>query len=344
VVSTLMEAWEVVRAGLVADSTIKDILYGLPVAINKVADLSALRDSMAVYGGVVRLLIDHPDQVRFLEDFEANSKKPCRWSVFVKVDGGQRRAGLAPSSPLFKELLNTLFTSPAISVYGFYGHAGDSYASKSLPEASSYLSSEVDVVNRAAAAALDMFSGSSVMQVHQQPFVLSVGSTPTAHVVSTEARALISKALHGTVELHAGNYPMLDLQQRHTSLIDGNNISQRVIATILSYYPGRGDGGRDEALIDAGAIAFSKDSGPSGGYGEVIGKPWRLDRISQEHGVLQCTASENVQSELAVGSKVEVVGQHACLIAAGHPWFYIVDQDIGGGQQVVDIWVPWKGW
>jgi D-serine deaminase-like pyridoxal phosphate-dependent protein len=244
-----------------------------------------------------------------------------------------RRAGLAPSSPLFKELLNTLFTSPAISVYGFYGHAGDSYASKSLPEASSYLSSEVDVVNRAAAAALDMFSGSSVMQVHQQPFVLSVGSTPTAHVVSTEARALISKALHGTVELHAGlslslkrqsamlmmsvgNYPMLDLQQRHTSLIDGNNISQRVIATILSYYPGRGDGGRDEALIDAGAIAFSKDSGPSGGYGEVIGKPWRLDRISQEHGVLQCTASENVQSELAVGSKVEVVGQHACLIAA----------------------------
>jgi hypothetical protein len=45
---------------------------------------------MAVYGGVVRLLIDHPDQVRFLEDFEANSKKPCRWSVFVKVDGGQR--------------------------------------------------------------------------------------------------------------------------------------------------------------------------------------------------------------------------------------------------------------
>jgi hypothetical protein len=45
---------------------------------------------MAVYGGVVRLLIDHPDQVRFLEHFEANREQPCRWSVFVKVDGGQR--------------------------------------------------------------------------------------------------------------------------------------------------------------------------------------------------------------------------------------------------------------
>jgi len=90
VVSTLMEAWEVVRAGLVADSTVKDILYGLPVAINKVADLSVLWDSVAIHGGVVRLLVDHPDQVRFLEKFESNRKYPRRWSVFVKIDGGQR--------------------------------------------------------------------------------------------------------------------------------------------------------------------------------------------------------------------------------------------------------------
>jgi Putative serine dehydratase domain len=113
-----------------------------------------------------------------------------------------------------------------------------------------------------------------------------------------------------------GNYPMLDLQQRYTSLVDEERISQRVIATVLSYYPGRGDGGRDEALIDAGATAFSKDTGPSGGYGDVIGKPWRLDRISQEHGILKFTGSENDKSELAVGSMVEIVGQHACLIAA----------------------------
>lgn len=115
-----------------------------------------------------------------------------------------RRAGVALSSPSFKELLSILFTSPAISVYGFYGHAGNSYASKSLTEASSYLSSEVDAVNSAAAAALDMFSGSSVLQAHQQPFVLSVGSTPTAHAASADTRVLLSKVLHGTLELHAG--------------------------------------------------------------------------------------------------------------------------------------------
>ena len=58
---------------------------------------------------------------------------------------------------------------------------------------------------------------------------------------------------------------MLDLQQRYTSLIDEERISQKVIATVLSYYPGRGDGGRDEAMIDAGAIALSKDGGRSPG-------------------------------------------------------------------------------
>jgi D-serine deaminase-like pyridoxal phosphate-dependent protein len=58
--------------------------------MNKVADLSALWDNVAVHGGVVRLMIDHPDQVRFLENFESNREHPRRWSVFIKIDGGQR--------------------------------------------------------------------------------------------------------------------------------------------------------------------------------------------------------------------------------------------------------------
>jgi D-serine ammonia-lyase len=115
-----------------------------------------------------------------------------------------------------------------------------------------------------------------------------------------------------------GNYPMLDLQQYSTNLVDYGRISQRILATVLSYYPGRGKEGQDEALIDAGAVAFSKDSGPSGGYGEVVGKAWKLDRISQEHGILSRVVDEAQQTDslLAVGSMVEIVGQHACLIAA----------------------------
>jgi D-serine deaminase-like pyridoxal phosphate-dependent protein len=110
---------------------------------------------------------------------------------------------------------------------------------------------------------------------------------------------------------------MLDLQQLSTGMIDKSHIAQRVSATVVSYYPGRGEGGTDEALVDAGAIAFSKDTGPSGGYGEVLGRNWRLGRISQEHGILTSTSDKDKSSEnLQVGSIVEIVGQHACLIAA----------------------------
>jgi D-serine deaminase-like pyridoxal phosphate-dependent protein len=63
--------------------------------------------------------------------------------------------------------------------------------------------------------------------------------------------------------------------------------SQKVLATVISYFPGCGGGadGTDEALCDAGAIAMSKDRGLRASYGGVVGKPWRFGRISQEHGI-----------------------------------------------------------
>ena len=137
---------------------------------------------------------------------------------------------------------------------------------------------------------------------------------------------------------------MLDLQQLHTNLIDPKRIAQRVLATVVSYYAGRGPDGSDEALCDAGAIAMSKDTGPSGGYGDVIGKSWQLGRVSQEHGILTRTIGSPGDG-LDIESVVQIIGQHACLIAAAYPWYYVVDSDLeGGGDEVVDVWVPWKGW
>ncbi|KAF9568420.1 hypothetical protein CPC08DRAFT_813472 [Agrocybe pediades] len=342
IVSTLMEAWEVVRSGLVADSTVKDILYGLPVAVNKIADLSELWDELAKYGGLVRLLVDNPDQISSLEEFERQRDHPRRWSVFVKINGGQNRAGVMPGSSQFFSVLDAIFKSSAVTLHGFYGHAGNSYASTSLSEASRFLSGEVQAVNDAAEHAIKIMAQLDSQPSVTQPFILAVGSTPTAHAASAETRKALAKALHGTLELHAGNYAMLDLQQQHTGLIDHARIAQHVQTTVISYYPGRSPNGSDEALVDAGAIAFSKDTGPSGSFGEVIGLPWTLSRISQEHGIL--TSNDPSASPLKLGTVVKIVGQHACLIAAAYPWYYIVDSDVEGGKSIVDIWVPWKGW
>jgi hypothetical protein len=43
---------------------------------------------MYAYGGVVRIIIDHPEQVRFLEEFEKQQVNPKKWSAFIKVDSG----------------------------------------------------------------------------------------------------------------------------------------------------------------------------------------------------------------------------------------------------------------
>ncbi|KAG2072611.1 hypothetical protein BDR04DRAFT_1230350 [Suillus decipiens] len=364
VVSTLMEAWGVVQGGLVADGTVKDILYGLPVGLNKLDDLSALHAEMTRYGGTVRIILDHLDQVKFLEEYEMEQEHPKKWSAFIKMNGGQKRAGILPEPVSFKAFMKRVFASPAISVFGFYSHAGNSYGSTSLEQATSYLTGEVRLANDAAAMAMEVLAESDNREVHNQPFVLSVGSTPTALSATMAAKLKMTSILNGTLELHTGkrpssrdsawgepictgNYTMLDLQQLHTTLIDRPQISQKVLATVISYYPGRGSDGQDEAMCDAGGIAMSKDTGHIPGFGEVVGKSWKLGRISQEHGILTQVPpdpeSGRTNPTLKIGETIEIVGQHACLIAAAHPWYYIIDSD-EGSNKVVDIWVPWKGW
>lgn len=285
-----------------------------------------------------------------------------------------------PGTQQFLDLLQAVIASPAINLHGFYAHAGTSYASKSLEEASGYLTAEISAVLDASQVARTYLKTSS-QSAPLSPFVLSVGSTPTAHAFSKEAFEALQSRLDeagAELELHAGNYPMLDLQQVATSLVPLEAVSQRVLASVISYYPGRGEGGIDEAMCDAGGLAMTRDTGPIPGFGDVvrISHPqsqsdsgsagdstsekklgtdetgWRIGRMSQEHGILtrksggqdSTTAILGSQS-LRVGDLIEIVGQHACVIAAAYPWFYIVDSsNPGGANCVADIWVPCKGW
>lgn len=289
-----------------------------------------------------------------------------------------RRAGLVPHTDQFLTLLGAVLDSPAVVLHGFYTHSGTSYASKSLQDASGYLTAEIIAALDAVQVTHANFPASKI-----PPLVLSVGSTPTAHAFSPEALAGLQARLDEVAgsggaefELHAGNYTMLDLQQTATSLVSLPSVSQRVLASVISYYPGRGKNAEgekeDEVLCDAGAIAMSKDTGPIPGFGDVVRiirsdraggvfdsglgtyseeSGWSLGRISQEHGILTRKPGAGPVRDtqtLLVGDMIEIVGQHACLIAAAHPWYYIVDppayQGSAGDQYVVDIWVPCKGW
>ena len=134
---------------------------------------------------------------------------------------------------------------------------------------------------------------------------------------------------------------MLDIQQLATSLISHSDISISVLSRVVSTYPLR-----KEAMCDAGALAVSKDTGPLAGYGHVVWPKsldhWDLGRISQEHGTLVKREGQGREGdEMKIGDLIRIVPQHACLACASYPWFYVVED---GGEEVVDVWVPCKGW
>lgn len=72
----------------------------------------------------------------------------------------------------------------------------ESYASKGEKEAESFYDGEVACVNEAAGIAISLGATS------EEPFILSVGSTPTAHA----AKPSTPLQLHGTLELYVAPF------------------------------------------------------------------------------------------------------------------------------------------
>jgi D-serine ammonia-lyase len=69
---------------------IAQMLYGLPVPPNKITDMAMIADIMTQYGGTFRVLIDHPEQVHCLDEQGQIEGRSRRWSVFVKIDAGNK--------------------------------------------------------------------------------------------------------------------------------------------------------------------------------------------------------------------------------------------------------------
>ena len=141
-------------------------------------------------------MVDNAEQITHLENYARQNPNQSPWPVFVKVDVGSHRAGLETSSPSLPDLVKRIENSPAASVYGFYCHAGHSYGCRTVEAAEKVLGDEVEGVVKAA--------GFLTNQDKDRKIVVSVGSTPTAHVVNS-LKARLPKGVE--MELHAGASP-----------------------------------------------------------------------------------------------------------------------------------------
>ncbi|KAI1323527.1 putative serine dehydratase domain-containing protein [Xylariaceae sp. FL0255] len=381
-----------------------DILYSFPIYASAVERLATISSQLGPNS--LTVMVDHIDQIKYLTELASKSGNPPR--VFLKINVGTNRAGVFAGTPSCTDLINALLLSQTVGssiFWGLYCHAGHSYAARKDWEAMGILGIEF--------AALHDVALTIRKDRPDQALVLSVGATPTAttlqhpdfghseagsaveqdaggallmkgvdtndvQAATAQMKDLITKmrAANLTLEVHAGVYPTLDVQQlaahaRDSSFLNPNAIAISVLADIASVYPARGPNGTTEALVNAGCLALGRepctDMGAVKGqhYGawgilmpwdgvknEVPGPEfpavhggWQVARISQEHGVLTWMGKKEDETPLAVGQRVRIWPNHSCITGAGHPWYLVVDsRNKGREDEVVDVWPRWNGW
>jgi D-serine deaminase-like pyridoxal phosphate-dependent protein len=299
-VSTLEEAAYFVEHGL------RDLVYAVGITPQKLDRVAALQ----ARGPTVGLLTDDVGVARAIG--ERAEALDTRFEVWIEIDSGQHRGGLACDDDALIELARVLATSSRVTLAGVLTHAGHSYGARSADELTAIAEDERARAVRAAERLRE--AGFACPEV-------SVGSTPTA----THARRL-----EGATELRAGVYTFGDLFQASIGTCVSEDLALSVLASVVAR--------RDDALwIDAGALALSQDHCLDG-YGEARDEGLRplgarVDRVNQVHGRIVGSLPP-----LEVGARVRILPNHACHTAAMFDRYYVVDED-----RVVAEWPRLRG-
>ena len=314
-VSTMAEARFFARAGF------RDITYAVPIALGRIEeahDLAREVDSL-------NLLLDHERSFRELEDYARVQR--ARFSIFLKVDSGYHWAGVDPLSEEGVSLAVNLARSPHIDFRGILTHAGHAYDSGNADEILEVAGEERDSV--VGFAAKLRHAGVEVPEV-------SVGSTPTMS---------LAENLEGVTEARPGNYVFYDRTQAVIGSCRLSDAAFSVLVTVLGQYPGE-----NKLIIDAGALSFSKDPGPTHvdpqcGHGAFFSADGsrefpglRLVSLSQEHGKVFGMGPLDFD-RFPIGTKLRAVPNHSCLAAALFDRYHVVR-----GGEVVGEWKPIRGW
>ena len=109
-------------------------------------------------------------------------------------------------------------------------------------------------------------------------------------------------------DIHPGNYVFYDRQQVNCGSCSVEDISATVLARVVGIYPHN-----NHFLIDAGALALSKDlAPPHSGFGGIRGHPeLEVIKITQELGKVSTANGTPLDfSTFPLGSLVEVLPNH----------------------------------
>ena len=304
----------VAEARYFAGGGFRDQIYAVCVTPAKLDAIAALN----AQGADVKVITDDADVAA------AIAAHPGPLRALVEVDCGEGRGGVAPDSNLLTEIAGRLGARCA----GVMTHAGHSYAERSIAGVEQVAEAE----HRGAVLAAGRLraAGATVE-------VVSLGSSPTA---------LYSRDMAGITDVRAGVYMFGDLFQAQIGTHGMEDIAVTVLAAVTGRKPDR-----NAVLVDAGAIALSKDRSTEKapkdyGFGLMLDSDGRpsfgdaiVTRTHQEHGEVQGERPLPFDS-MPIGTLVRIAPNHTCLTVAQYDRYHVVD----GGREVVAVWERVNGW
>jgi D-serine deaminase-like pyridoxal phosphate-dependent protein len=277
--------------------------------------LSALLQAARQRSADLRVTIDSRLGLDVLRD--AATTADYQPGVFIEIDVGLHRVGVAADSEELIRLGKEAASSPSLRFLGLLSHAGHAYGATGEAEIREIAREEARLLAlaRGRLAAADV----AVQEV-------SVGSTPTV---------LASDCYEGITEIRPGNYVFMDRTPVRQGLITTDRVALSVVSTIVS-------ANDDYVIIDAGSKVLSSDLGAHGtgiaaGFGiayplDFYRKPAgaaAIEKLSEEHGFIPRSAISG-----QIGDKVRIIPNHACPVVNLADTLILVDESSG----TVDRW------
>ena len=128
VASTLPEIEMLVNAAeKYGGAPFNDILFGVPITSSKLSSLVLLQRKLAHQqgGGQIRIMVDHVEQVRQVEEFVNDNVDDdeglAHFTAFLKLDTGYHRAGV-PCDERGVAVAIAMIQSSALELVGVYSH------------------------------------------------------------------------------------------------------------------------------------------------------------------------------------------------------------------------------
>lgn len=312
-VSTLSEA------RFFANNGFLDITYGVPIERGKFAEAIQLSKNIEKFA----VLTDDAETVEELND--AAKHENAKINVFLKVDVGYHRCGVEPHTNEAFKIPRKIADSSNLDFAGILTHAGHSYHAGTPEKLLAVAHEERDKMRELAKEL--RAKGLEVPTV-------SIGSTPTFSAIDN---------LEGVTEFRAGNYIFFDAFQATLGSCRFEDCALTVLAAVVHK-----DSVRQKIVVDAGAVALSKDRGAvefdaDCGYGRVYDLDGndlnlRVGSLSQEHGEIY-VEDEKIFNNLKVGSRVRILANHSCLTALQHSHYHILDDG-----KIAARWEINRGW